>query len=89
MTRVHPEFDRFQGLIITGWSRYDHLAALCELFPVALPTLAMSAETILAGRPLGGVFERTAELLQCNAPFQPGYAFGCKFPGKRVRKNWV
>ena len=28
---------RFQGLVLTGWSRYDHFAVLCELWPVALP----------------------------------------------------
>ena len=37
----------FQGLILAGWSRYDHLAVLCELLPIALPTLSMSMETIL------------------------------------------
>ncbi|XP_063898665.1 hexosaminidase D isoform X2 [Helicoverpa armigera] len=31
---------KFQGIILTGWSRYDHYATLCELFPVSLPCLA-------------------------------------------------
>ena len=84
MTRVYKEFDLFQGLIITGWSRYDHLATLCELFPIAIPTLAMCVETIRAGRPLGGFYEKLSDLLQCNAPQSPGFAFGCKFPGNKV-----
>uniref|UniRef100_A0A8L8Q118 beta-N-acetylhexosaminidase n=1 Tax=Heligmosomoides polygyrus TaxID=6339 RepID=A0A8L8Q118_HELPZ len=48
MSRNYNEFDSLQGLILAGWSRYDHLAILCELAPVAFPTLAMSMETILA-----------------------------------------
>ncbi|KHJ84683.1 hypothetical protein OESDEN_15600 [Oesophagostomum dentatum] len=47
LTRNYNEFDVLQGLILAGWSRYDHFAILCELAPVALPTLAMSMETML------------------------------------------
>ncbi|KAL3108606.1 hypothetical protein niasHT_015528 [Heterodera trifolii] len=84
MTRVYKEFDRFQGLIITGWSRYDHLAILCELFPVGIPALSMSIETIAMGRPLNGKYEKTRELLKCQPPSEPGYTSGCQFPGKRI-----
>jgi len=87
MTRAYNEFNYFQGLIITGWSRYDHMAILAELVPVNTPTLVMCMETILAGRPLNGMYSKSNELLQCSVPVtlgSIGYARGCKFPGQKI-----
>ena len=37
------------GVIVTGWSRYDHFGILCELLPAALPSLALSLFTLASG----------------------------------------
>ncbi|KAF5274021.1 hypothetical protein FQA39_LY01136 [Lamprigera yunnana] len=37
----------FEGFLLTGWQRYDHFAVLCELFPVAIPTLGMCLRLLL------------------------------------------
>ncbi|XP_028331576.1 hexosaminidase D [Gouania willdenowi] len=39
-----------KGIAITGWQRYDHLSVLCELMPVALPSLAACVQTLLHGQ---------------------------------------
>ncbi|CAL8137251.1 unnamed protein product [Orchesella dallaii] len=28
-----------KGIFLTGWQRYDHFSVLCEIFPVAMPSL--------------------------------------------------
>lgn len=69
---------------MSGWSRYDHFAALCELFPTGIPALAMSIETILKAEPLRGDYPITNKLFQCTLPFEIGYTYGCYFPGSKV-----
>ncbi|XP_064179321.1 hexosaminidase D isoform X2 [Anguilla rostrata] len=44
-----PSGIEMQGIAITGWQRYDHLSVLCELLPVAIPSLASCLETLCQG----------------------------------------
>ncbi|XP_034234108.1 hexosaminidase D-like, partial [Thrips palmi] len=50
MTSEGPKFkEGFQGIVITGWQRYDHFAVLCELLPAAIPSLAVNMLTVTNG----------------------------------------
>ncbi|XP_012888587.1 PREDICTED: hexosaminidase D isoform X1 [Dipodomys ordii] len=41
--------DMLQGIVLTGWQRYDHFSVLCELLPVAIPSLAACLQLLLHG----------------------------------------
>uniref|UniRef100_A0A8C9MQR3 beta-N-acetylhexosaminidase n=1 Tax=Serinus canaria TaxID=9135 RepID=A0A8C9MQR3_SERCA len=42
---------RLQGVVLTGWQRYDHYSVLCELLPVSIPSLAICLQTLVNGEP--------------------------------------
>ncbi|CAG9857819.1 unnamed protein product [Phyllotreta striolata] len=84
----------FQGIIITGWQRYDHFAVLCELLPAGMPALAMCLR-LLRGfdeSPLSPPTE-VARSLKCQQPYALiGPVFGtpkCTFPGGDVLENLI
>jgi hexosaminidase len=39
---IPTKWKNFDGMILAGWSRYDHFLSLCELLPYSIPSMAFS-----------------------------------------------
>uniref|UniRef100_A0A8C3QQH5 Hexosaminidase D n=1 Tax=Cyanoderma ruficeps TaxID=181631 RepID=A0A8C3QQH5_9PASS len=55
--------DVLEGIAVTGWQRYDHFSVLCELLPVAIPSLAVCLQTLKNGGYSEKVKENVEKLL--------------------------
>jgi len=84
--RGTAHYSKFKGIMITGWQRYDHFAVLCELLPVALPSLACDLLLLQHGN-IRRVEEEAARLLNCNSGssiITGSYSPQCRYPGSEV-----
>jgi hexosaminidase len=39
---IPTKWQNFDGILLAGWSRYDHFLSLCELLPYSIPSMAFS-----------------------------------------------
>ncbi|QQP50186.1 Hexosaminidase Dlike [Caligus rogercresseyi] len=87
---------QFRGIALSGWSRYDHFAVLCELLPPALPSLILNLNILSRGGHDEEVIRKTSNLLECPGlkssltpesflrdPFQ-GELSRCRFLGSNL-----
>ncbi|KAM8890096.1 hexosaminidase D isoform 1-T1 [Synchiropus picturatus] len=80
-----------KGIAITGWQRYDHLSVLCELIPVALPSLAACLQTLIHGQLSAEAEGQVTKLL--GVPSVEVEAMGSvssgdpSFPGRKLAES--
>ena len=90
--RMHHARLNTAGVIITGWSRYDHFSVLCELLPPATPSLVLTLLTASRGSLTPASLQDAHALLDCPPhvmldPAQDRHLWAardCAFPGANV-----
>ncbi|PWA21362.1 hypothetical protein CCH79_00003479 [Gambusia affinis] len=82
-----------RGIAITGWQRYDHLSVLCELLPVALPSLASCLQTLHHGEFSTEAHRNVTELLGVSSvemeAVERTSTGESLFPGRRLAELMV
>ncbi|CAJ0589037.1 unnamed protein product [Cylicocyclus nassatus] len=82
------KFEKFHGIILAGWQRYDHMAAICETLPVGTPSMVLNVQVALLGRKDQHLARnRAAQILGCNQFHVGGLdpiSQSCNFTGFQV-----
>ncbi|CAK6974282.1 LOW QUALITY PROTEIN: hexosaminidase D-like [Scomber scombrus] len=82
-----------KGIAITGWQRYDHLSVLCELIPVALPSLAACLQTLIHGQLSAEAQSKVTERLGVSSMEVEEMGSAADgtllFPGRRLAESMV
>ncbi|KAK9978331.1 hypothetical protein ABG768_020086 [Culter alburnus] len=75
---------RYQGIALTGWQRYEHHTVLCELLPVAIPSLAVCLQTLKYGSFDAKAQSEVQRILGCEIELSKNECKGVSFPGSDV-----
>ncbi|KAM9717025.1 hexosaminidase D isoform 1-T2 [Menidia menidia] len=79
---------KLKGIALTGWQRYDHLSVLCELMPVALPSLVACLQTLIKGHFSAEAHSKVTETLGVSSveveAMERTYAVDPQFPGRKL-----
>ncbi|XP_036078589.1 hexosaminidase D isoform X2 [Rousettus aegyptiacus] len=75
--------DALQGIVLTGWQRYDHFSVLCELLPVGIPSLAVCLQSLLHGGFAEDVKARVENFLGISSLDITGVTRGRLLPRQR------
>nr|XP_019591171.1 PREDICTED: hexosaminidase D isoform X4 [Rhinolophus sinicus] len=83
---AHGPADTLQGIVLTGWQRYDHFSVLCELLPVGIPSLAVCLQSLLQGGFAEDVKARVENLLGIPSLEITGFTSeaAASFPGSDI-----
>uniref|UniRef100_A0A6I8SDM2 beta-N-acetylhexosaminidase n=1 Tax=Xenopus tropicalis TaxID=8364 RepID=A0A6I8SDM2_XENTR len=73
-----------QGIALTGWQRYDHFSVLCELLPVALPSVAVCLQFLKHGEYSDQVMEQVKSFLGMTELENLASKCSGSFPGSKV-----
>jgi len=72
----------FKGIFLTGWQRYDHFSVLCEIFPVAVPSLVaclLYLNSVGEQPRMEKILSLASNFLNCDVEIQKA-----RFPGSQI-----